>query len=130
MTQPLHYMSHLDRQMVINSYGNDAILNPSIPDASPNVSVDNFDFNPFANTAQQPENTNGFWGDPSTAWFMPFNMEPPTVGEDNNLFSGAFDYSFGAWGDMASIGPTGLTPQPMHNGQDGLESESGMDMHV
>jgi hypothetical protein len=55
----------------------------------------------------------GFWGDPSTAWFMPFNMEPPSIGEDNNLFSNnsGFDWNgFNGLGDLAGIAPTGLTP--------------------
>ncbi|KAK3062085.1 hypothetical protein LTR53_019524, partial [Teratosphaeriaceae sp. CCFEE 6253] len=53
----------------------------------------------------------GIWGDPSTAWFMPFNMEPPTIGADNNLFNDStFDWtSLAGFGDLGGL-PTGLTP--------------------
>ncbi|KAI7196342.1 hypothetical protein KC352_g20775, partial [Hortaea werneckii] len=66
--------------------------------------------------------------DPSTAWFMPFNMEPPSVGDDSNLFANtgnaSFDWAnFGAGlpGDMSALSAaqqhqpsssTGLSPHP------------------
>ncbi|KAI7532717.1 hypothetical protein KC319_g18523, partial [Hortaea werneckii] len=65
------------------------------------------------------------WGDPSTAWFMPFNMEPPSVGDDSNLFANtgnaSFDWAnFGAGlpGDMSALSAhqqpssSALSPHP------------------
>lgn len=133
--QPQPFMSQLDRQMVLNSYaGVNAASGPhqQQPSAASNPStsllnnqnIDHFDFNAFA----QNNNTNGWSNDPSAAWFMPFNMEPPAVGEDNNLFNGSFDWTaFGGLGDMGGQGlpPTGLTPRPpefdVDTGQDGMD---------
>ena len=61
---------------------------------------------------------------------MPFNMDPPAIGDDNNLFNGNFDWTnFGGFGDMGSgLPPTGLTPGveiDVDTGQD--ESRNGMD---
>ncbi|CAK1354518.1 unnamed protein product [Cercospora beticola] len=124
---PQQFMSQLDRQMVLNSYGNQD-LGQSMFDNNGNLTFDNFDYNNFAgpnsnntNSNQQQQqqqqtnngNQNGFWGDPSTAWFMPFNLDPPTVGDDNNLFSGGnMDWSgFAGFGDFsntaASMATTG-----------------------
>ena len=112
MTPPQQQiMSQLDRRMVLNSYaGINAPSNPTInpmmdPTSHPNL--DAFDFNPFNANGSSPQ---GFWGDPSTAWFMPFNMDPPAIGDDNNIFNGNFDWNFGGFGDMGSGMPTGLTP--------------------
>jgi hypothetical protein len=121
MTQPQQQvMSQLDRAMVLQSYaGINPPSNPTInpmmdPASQPNL--DAFDFNAFSANSSSPQN---FWGDPSTAWFMPFNMDPPAIGEDNNLFSGNFDWNFGGFGDLGNGLPTGLTP-----GRD-LEVEPG-----
>ena len=71
-------MSQLDRQMVLNSYA--GINQPSHPgfntlgnnNGNPMLdpSLDNFDFHSMSNNGN-------IWGDPSSAWFMPFNMDPP-----------------------------------------------------
>lgn len=158
---PQHLLSQLDRQMVLNSY---AGLDPTAShraqmfqqqqlhnnaanmlDQSSNLQ-DPFNLDAFSGHAHNGANHNnngnnnnssGFWGDPSTAWFMPFNMEPPTIGDDNNLFanSNSFDWaSFGGFGDMSTgLPPTGLTPQPsadvdtgQGNGGSGLEGFEGM----
>jgi len=68
----------------------------------------------------------GFWGDPSTAWFMPFNMEPPSVGEDNNLFSGTSGFDWASFTGFGELGmpATGLTPQGSgQGGGSGNEAE-------
>ncbi|KAI5370695.1 hypothetical protein Slin14017_G015740 [Septoria linicola] len=112
MTPPQPFMSQLDRQMVHNSYGNHN-LNQPVLDNGGNMSFDNFDFNTFANSnTQQSTNQNGFWGDPSTAWFMPFNMDPPTIGEDNNLFGGSNMgwNGFAGFDDMTNMPPAGMMP--------------------
>lgn len=147
MPPPQQFMSQLDRQMVLNSYAgagavsgaqhqlqtdgthhnnNNNSAHPGLLDGG--QSLDQFDFNAFA-----PSNGGGGWGsDPSAAWFMPFNMEPPAVGEDNNLFSGGIDWAnFGGFGDLGAHGlpPTGLTPRPefdVDTGQDGMSGD-GMD---
>lgn len=135
MMSSQQYLPQLDRQMVLNSYtnananANQMNMNGALLDNMGTTNLDNFDWNAFAtNTANQ--SNNGFWGDPSTAWFMPFNMDPPTIGEDNSMFSGNLDWSnnFGGFGDMSAMGPTGLTPnQPVDvdTGQDGMTGGSG-----
>ncbi|KAK4634035.1 hypothetical protein CLAFUW4_01170 [Fulvia fulva] len=133
MTPPQQFMSQLDRQMVLNSYAssnqNLANMNGSILDSA-GTNLDDFDWNAFANSSNSQSNNNGFWGDPSTTWFMPFNMDPPTVSDDNNLFTGNFDWSnnFAGFGDMVGMPPTGLTPQPTSDvvtvqdvGMDGMD---------
>ncbi|KXT06500.1 hypothetical protein AC578_6072 [Pseudocercospora eumusae] len=129
-TPPQQYLHQLDRQMVLNSYGgnsNQGSLNGML-DGSGNVNFENLDMHAFANNHQGgggggggQQSNNGFWGDPSTAWFMPFNMEPPTVGEDNNLFNGTsnldWSNSFTGFADMAGMGATALTPSAIDTGQ-------------
>lgn len=125
------FMSQLDRQMVLNSYAANA--NPGLPpnpdsamvDLVGNASLENFDMNNWPTNVNQ--SNNGFWGDPSTAWFMPFNMDPTQIpADDNSLFGGNMDWSnnFGGFGDMAGI-PTGLTPRPEgENGEHGTGLDS------
>jgi hypothetical protein len=139
MQQQHGIMSQLDRQMVLSSYGGSdqnpsaiaqqqqqdlANSNPMID--SNGVSMhDNFDgsnFNPLASTAGGANS--GYWGDPSSAWFMPFNMDPPTMADDNNLLTtGGFDWP-NTFTDFGSMPPTGMTPTPVTmdldtGGQDG-----------
>jgi len=127
-------MSQLDRQMVLNSY---AGINPS---SAPNPgfnnlasnnnpmldpTMDSFDFQSMSNGGGNP------WGDPSSAWFMPFNMEPPAIGEDSNWFNGSFDWSnYGGGFNEFGVPPTGLTPRPDLDietlGQEGLGGSGGI----
>lgn len=114
MTPPQQFMSQMDRQMVLNSYGNPGGGQSVLGNGSNgNVNFDDFDFNTFAHSGSQQNNSpSGFWGDPSTAWFMPFNMEPPIVGNDNNLLSnGNMDWSssLAGFGDIATMPATGLS---------------------
>jgi hypothetical protein len=51
---------------------------------------------------------NGFFTDPSTAWFLPFNMEPPKLGDDEGIFARDC-YNFGLGGTSAGLDdPVGL----------------------
>jgi hypothetical protein len=128
MQQQHGIMSQLDRHMVLSSYaGGDH--NPSAnsnPMMGGGVSMDNYGggFNPMANSAGGANS--GYWGDPSSAWFMPFNMDPPTMADDNNLLTtGGFDWP-NTFTDFGGLPPTGLTPTPvtMDLGDDG---HGGMD---
>lgn len=134
MQQQHGIMSQLDRHMVLSSYaGGDqnpnASSNPMLN--SGGMNMDNFGgggaFNPMANSAGGANG--GYWGDPSSAWFMPFNMDPPTMADDNNLLTtGGFDWP-NTFTDFSGLPPTGLTPTPvgmdMDNGHDG--GHGGMD---
>jgi hypothetical protein len=85
---------------------------------------DNGNFNPMASAAGGANS--GYWGDPSSAWFMPFNMDPPTMADDSNLLNtGGFDWP-NVFADFGGMAPTGLTPTPvtMDMGDDG---QGGMD---
>ena len=128
-------MSQLDLQRVLNSYAgvnatsatNQSFSQNNNPmlDPTGGPDLDQFDFNAFATSNG---NGAGFWGDPSSAWFMPFNMDPPSIGEENGVFNGNFDWAnFGGFGDVPpGMPPTGLTPQPdidMDTGQDPLAGD-------
>ena len=139
MQQQHGIMSQLDRQMVLSSY-NGSDQNPSSIAqqqqqdlANSNQMIDsngvtmhgNFDggnFNPMASAAGGANS--GYWGDPSSAWFMPFNMDPPTMADDNNLLTtGGFDWP-NTFTDFGGMPPTGMTPTPVtmdldSGGQDG-----------
>lgn len=104
------------------------------------------DLSPFPDMTPHPNNAafwnldpmgmggNGFF-DPSNAWFLPFNMEPPTLGDDGSVFGGSEAYNFGLntgqQVDMmnghhhghhrASVGHG----QGGHAGMDGLEGLDG-----
>jgi hypothetical protein len=160
MNQP-HLMSQLDRQMVLNSYATsgganqgldqatltnmllDSANNNSSTDGS-NTGLESFDFTSFPTSmANQPQSANqnstGFWGDPSTAWFMPFNLDPPLptggggggMGSDMSFFGGnEVDWSagFGNFADFSTGmgGPgqvTGLTPGGPGTGGGDVEME-------
>lgn len=42
----------------------------------------------------------GMFSDPSTAWFLPFNVEPPLLGEDGGFGLGGYDGGLGfGWGE-------------------------------
>ncbi|RMY68878.1 hypothetical protein D0863_06825 [Hortaea werneckii] len=148
---PQQLLTQLDRQMVMDSYAGldqlsqryraqQALHNQqqqNMPDGPGGGNFnDPFNLDAFSNYA--PPNSSGagtnnnggggpggFWGDPSTAWFMPFNMEPPSVGDDSNLFANtgnaSFDWAnFGAGlpGDMSALSAhqqpssSGLSPHP------------------
>ena len=131
-------MSQLDRQMVLNSYAGvnapssathpvlNQATNPMLDPTAQATMADSFDFNAFTNGTSN--GSSGFWGDPSTAWFMPFNMDPPAVGEDSNLFSGNLDWAnFGGFGDFASgMPPTGLTPGREIDIDTGQDEDNGL----
>lgn len=134
-TMPLQpFMSQLDRQMVLNSYAANANqganVDTAMMDLAGNASLENFDPNTWGSSMNQ--GNNGFWGDPSTAWFMPFNMDPanvPNVVSDDTLFDGNMDWSnLAAFGDLTGI-PTGLTPRPEgeFNGEQGSAGQTGLD---
>ncbi|KAF2016380.1 hypothetical protein BU24DRAFT_200762 [Aaosphaeria arxii CBS 175.79] len=99
------------------------------------------DLSPFPEFSAHP-NSAGLWNidpmgmgggflDPSNAWFLPFNMEPPTLGDDGGVFGPAgFDFGLntgppvdmgmnGHMGHRASVSHPGGTPM------DGLEGLDG-----
>ena len=127
MQQQHGIMSQLDRHMVLSSYagGDQNSGAGSNPMMDGGVSMDNYGgFNPMANSAGGANS--GYWGDPSSAWFMPFNMDPPTMADDNNLLTtGGFDWP-NTFTDFGGLPPTGMTPTPvtMDMGDDG---HGGMD---
>jgi hypothetical protein len=144
---PQHMLSQLDRQMVLNSY---AGIDPAAAQAfqqqhhahmmDQSGNLDPFNLDAFSgmqsngNGNLAGSSTGVSWGDPSTAWFMPFNMDPPTIGDDNNLFNNtSFDWTnLNGFGDMGTLAPSGLTPQPATDtGQDAMSGtevgSNGMD---
>ncbi|KAI7707943.1 hypothetical protein KC353_g11337 [Hortaea werneckii] len=161
---PQQLLTQLDRQMVMDSYAGldqlsqryraqHALHNQqqqNMPDGAAGAGGnfnDPFNLDAFSNYA--PPNSNGtsngggpggFWGDPSTAWFMPFNMEPPSVGDDSNLFAhsgnASFDWAnFGAGlpADMSALSAqqqqqahsTGLSPHPSAEVAGGQQQQQG-----
>lgn len=108
------------------------------------------DLSPFPDMSAHPNNAaffnfdpmmgmgaNGFY-DTSNAWFLPFNMEPPTLGDDGGVFGGgggeAYNFGLGAGTPvdlgMNGHGPHGHRPSVTHAqggvaGMDGLEGLDG-----
>ncbi|KAK6434560.1 hypothetical protein LTR95_009259 [Oleoguttula sp. CCFEE 5521] len=116
-------MSQLDRQMVLSSY---AGIDPNAPMLDPHQQ-NNLDFDFSTMAANSNHGQGQYWGDPSSAWFMPFNMEPPTMAEDGNLFkTGVFDWNNG-FGEFGPLPPTGLTPRPGLDTGQGASSDGMMD---
>jgi len=78
---------------------------------------------------------NGFF-DPSNAWFLPFNMEPPTLGDDGGVFGGgaageAYNFGLGT-GANVELGGGGMQGQRACVGQGrgrdlGLDGLDGLD---
>jgi len=117
MQQQHGIMSQLDRQMVLSSYGGEqnAPTQQDLNNTNSMLDSGNFDsggaFNPMASAAGGANS--GYWGDPSSAWFMPFNMDPPTMADDNNLLTtGGFDWP-NTFTDFGGMPPTGMTPTPV-----------------
>lgn len=44
----------------------------------------------------------GFASEPTSAWFMPFNMEPPEIGHDTDFFGGNIVYGMDNNGNGAT----------------------------
>ncbi|EOD49146.1 putative c6 transcription factor protein [Neofusicoccum parvum UCRNP2] len=117
-----HPMSALDRQMVLQSYATFMDRNePFALDVNAfNASLSqqgqhgqNHNNHPGAGPGASP----GFFTDPSAAWFMPFNMDPPTaLGDDGGMFGagpqgyGGFTFDGGAVGGDFGAGMDGLGP--------------------
>lgn len=125
LTSLNHPMSALDRQMVLQSYATFMDRNePFALDVNAfnaslhqqhqqqqNPGTQHHHHHPNATAAPEP----GFFTDPSAAWFMPFNMDPPTVlGDDSGVFGtgahgyGGFAYDGGPGGDFVAGGLDGL----------------------
>lgn len=132
-----HPMSALDRQMVLQSYA-------TFMDRNEPFALDVNAFNASLGGGGQqgqhqqqqqhqhnPAASPGFFTDPSAAWFMPFNMDPPTGLGDDGMFGGgpqgygfAFDAGgavvgaeFGAGAGMDGLGP--LTGEGQQGGNGG-----------
>ncbi|KAF2655710.1 hypothetical protein K491DRAFT_411253 [Lophiostoma macrostomum CBS 122681] len=77
----------------------------------------------------------GAFYDTSNAWFLPFNMEPPTLGDDGGAFGGAEAFNFGLGaGTPVDLGMNGHAPHGHRasvshgqSGQTGLEGLEGLD---
>jgi hypothetical protein len=71
-------LPQLDRQLVFGAY---AGMDPSALNSQNIIDTGNtWDM-------QMGGMTGGFGAEPSSAWFMPFNMEPPEIGHDADIFS-------------------------------------------
>ncbi len=80
---PPHQQSmlpQLDRQLVFGAY---ACMDPSALH-SHNVLDSGHTWD-----MQMGDVINGFGTEPSSAWFMPFNMEPPEISQDSDMFTAA-----------------------------------------
>ena len=101
---PTNPLPQLDRQMVFGAAyaGMDPSVNVNTGLGDNFNMWDNFDMNGLGFTG----NNNSWLSQSSTAWFMPFNMEPPQTGDiDNSLLMG--DFSVG----NSFSGPSGQQAQ-------------------
>lgn len=100
------------------------------------------DMSPFPDMSAHPSNA-AFWNldpmsmggngyyDASNAWFLPFNMEPPILGDDGGVFGGSDAYNFGLGTGtpvdmMNGHRPPGHRPSVSH-GQGGGMNLDGLD---
>ena len=105
---PYNYTSavpHLDRQMVFGAYAgidpstissNQGGFNPNTSNPWGDLDVSGYNFNDSLGG-------NGMGG--GSAWFMPFNIEPPNFGMSDELGVGALDGM--DFGDLSSMGNDG-----------------------
>jgi hypothetical protein len=92
-------MPQLDRQLVFGAY---AGMDPSALNAQNMLDGGNtWDM-------QMGGMTGGYGAEPSSAWFMPFNMEPPEIGQDTDIF-----------GNLGSTG-SGYGGMPINNNGNGM----------
>ncbi|GAB7345032.1 hypothetical protein MBLNU457_3448t1 [Dothideomycetes sp. NU457] len=124
-------MSQLDRQMVLSSY---AGMDPSATAAStihhelPFADFDMGNQDPFFNAGNAGDGDTDMgnaWYDQSSAWFMPFNVDPPSgMGDDSGLFGGGYDFGgFGAGMGFPDLGVGGL--EDLGQGQAGQQGNQG-----
>ncbi|RYP50768.1 hypothetical protein DL768_003766 [Monosporascus sp. mg162] len=91
-------LPQLDRQLVFNAYGG---LDPATPLGGSGAHEPLLDWDALGSPANGAGDRaggahhhhdeglpGGFVAEPSSAWFMPFNMEPPELGQDLNGLSG------------------------------------------
>ncbi|KAJ9657316.1 hypothetical protein H2201_008220 [Coniosporium apollinis] len=119
----------LDRQMVLSSYDIDLPLSTDPPAVNPTASIPSLPPDPLDN------NPSGIWdmdmaslnfADPSTAWFMPFNMEPPDIGADAGVLGGGvwgYDFEAGAQAPLEGMELGTLEAQEVEGNE---EEGSGM----
>jgi hypothetical protein len=79
---------------------------------SPTNLMPQIDMSPFPELASTPHpaaHSGAFWNmdpmgssffaDPSTAWFLPFNVDPPTLGDDGGVFAPGEAFNFSGLGN-------------------------------
>ncbi len=93
-------LPQLDRQLVFGAY---AGMDPS--------SLSSHNMLDAANSwdLQMNGGMNGFMTEPSSAWFMPFNMEPPDLGHEQDIFNTP-GYGMGGMqvNNTGNLGPGGI----------------------
>lgn len=93
-------LPQLDRQLVFGAY---AGMDPS--------SLSSHSMLDAANSwdLQMNGGMNGFMTEPSSAWFMPFNMEPPDLGHEQDIFNTP-GYGMGGMqvNNTGNLGPGGI----------------------
>lgn len=128
-------MSQLDRQMVLSSYagidpsstGN--AMQPDLSSQFPGFDVGNalFDHNNPNNIAGNSDTDMSNWYDQSSAWFMPFNVDPPSgMGDDSGLFGSGYDFGgFGAGMGFPDLGVPTLDDLTQGHGADQGQQDQG-----
>lgn len=109
-TVPTGMLPQLDRQLVFGAY---AGMDPTATISGPEGLMDwdalasnNHSAGQGGGANANPEGLpHGFESESSSAWFMPFNMEPPELGQDIGAGMGGVD-GFGIYS------PGGMTPGP------------------
>ena len=96
-------LPQLDRQLVFGAY---AGMDPS--SINPQTMMDGTNWGDM-----QMGGMSGYTTEPSSAWFMPFNMEPPEIGQDADIFN-----------TMGGAG-YGLGGMPVNNNGNGMGHSGG-----
>lgn len=93
-------LPQLDRQLVFGAY---AGMDPSSLSSHSMLDATN------SWDLQMNGGMNGFMTEPSSAWFMPFNMEPPDLGHEQDIFNTP-GYGMGGMqvNNTGNLGPGGI----------------------
>ncbi|KAL1601494.1 hypothetical protein SLS60_006409 [Paraconiothyrium brasiliense] len=139
------YFAQANAQQYMQDYPH-APHNLAMLNTSPTTMIhpgQQMDLSPFPDLTPHPSNAS-FWGldhsgmgngffDPGNAgWFVPFNVEPPVIGDDGGMFSAeAFNFGLGV-GTPVDLGINGHAGHRQsvghaHGGQSGLDGLDGLD---
>lgn len=138
---PYHsLLGELDRQLVFDAYAGLDTSGANLGNVSSSSGFNHSHWEGIDLNGMDTNNTSGFFGgnnDPTSAWFMPFNMDPPEIGKDNaaGMFGDlSMGMGFGGGSSFATQGgqgpPSGGSAQGGMSGLDDIDLDLAMGGNV